>query len=134
MKITDSHIDTSRIVFDEALSQRLADRTTPPDRNGCMFYSGDGARGLAIHARTADGEHKQVSVLRVAFYFAGRGHVGHGQEVAHACRNSGEGGRPLCVAPDHLVRQAKHEHTRALHRAAHVARMRKTLPGYQQAS
>jgi hypothetical protein len=131
VKIRDSHVDTSRIVFDEALSERLAARTSPPDRNGCMFYDtghSDGQSGKAIRCETVDGETgKWISVLRVAFWFAGRGHVTNDQQVGHVCRNNGMDGRPLCVAPDHLERQDRKEKVRIMHRAGHRARLAKSV-------
>ena len=123
-----THIDTRRLIFDQALEQRLTERTSPPDRNGCMFYSKHFLKHIA--AKTED-ETLAVSVLRVAFVFAGRGHVSEQEEVAHcACGNNGVGDRPLCVAPDHLDKIPRKERTRIMRRAGHLARMRRTLPQY----
>jgi hypothetical protein len=128
VKIKDSHIDTRRIVFDEALSQRLADSTEPPDANGCMFWNERNRKHILV--ALAEGGSTIVSVLRVAFYFAGRGHTGHDQEVGHeSCRNDGADGRRLCIAPDHLGRVTVKDRVRAMHRAGHRARMARTFSG-----
>lgn len=125
----DLHISTDRITFDEDLLERLSAATSLPDRNGCMFY--DAGEGRYIDVVVDGFKRTVVSVLRVAFYFAGRGSVGHEHEVAHVCANKGpSSGTRLCIAPDHLERGDKHTAKRRLHHAGHVARMRKVLPNY----
>jgi hypothetical protein len=127
------HIDKRRIIFDGHLLKKLSDATEPPNANGCMFYSEHEGQGRHIEVTLVDGPPTIISVLRVAFYFAGRGHTGHDQEIGHVCGNKGAAtGTRLCVAPDHLERISKAEKIRRLHRGGFIARMRKVLPDYGQ--
>jgi hypothetical protein len=113
--LTDTHIDTRRLVLNEDLLARLNARTSEPDHNDCRIYrSGVESWSAHIEVETSDGQRVITSVLRVAHVVAGLGHVTPEQEVMHSCCHKTQG--DLCVTPEHLTRlspaAAKRERTR----------------------
>ena len=101
----DHHRDMAGLVLDAGLLDALMERTSPPDRNGCMVYRGlFYGKGIAVE-EAGTGKAVVISTNRVAYYFGHGVRLGRDEEAYHVCANDGSGDLPLCVCPDHLERQ-----------------------------
>lgn len=121
----ESHIDTARLQLTAELGQRIADRTSAPDANGCMIYQqGQTNAPTLVEVLTHDGERVFTHVNRAVFALNG-GHVGEHEEIGHACSHTAKG--DLCINQDHLVKQTPEASRRDARRKRHLQALRNTF-------
>jgi hypothetical protein len=118
-----THIDTSTLVLDQDLRDRIAALCSAPDENGHTIYR-EGVTAWAAHieAFTTSGEKVATSVLRVVLALTGV-HVPDHQEVTHTCGHTSNS-VGLCVNPDHLCKQSREAAKRDKARRRHQSSLR----------